>query len=349
MPDSYLITGGNGLLGRQIVRLLLERGETSVAVFDVRVAPGDLDERVRVFTGDITKDHEIDQAIQDCQATCIIHTAALIGFTGHGRDLLYRVNVGGTKLVVDAAVAHGVSKLVYTSSASAVFAGKDQAGVDETVPYPEKPLDEYSDSKAQGERIVLEANGRGSLRTCALRVAGLFGPGDRVAVPGYMGALQRGRTNTQIGNNTNVFDNTYIDNAAYAHLLAADRLDPAHPKHARVAGEPFFITNGEPRRFWDVPRAFWRAAGWQEPKKFTVIPRPVAFFLASVLEFIGWLIGWKPPLTRYLVIICTTTRWCNISKAKDALDYEPLVSLDEGIKRSVEWYFESRKSTKKQL
>lgn len=88
---------------------------------------------------------------------------------------MWRVNVGGTENVLDVAKACGVATLVYTSSASVVFAGVDQPNVDESAPYPAKPFDEYNAAKAQAERAVLAANGTCGLSTAALRVAGLFG------------------------------------------------------------------------------------------------------------------------------------------------------------------------------
>ncbi|KAH9924146.1 uncharacterized protein B0H18DRAFT_1012501 [Fomitopsis serialis] len=347
MPESYLITGGNGLLGSHVVRLLLERGETAVAVFDI--APSaDPDPRVRVFLGDITNREDLARAVKDSNPTCIIHTASLI--QGAPKDAMFRVNVEGTRRVIEAARAEWVQKLVYTSSASVVFDGRDQAGVDESVPYPEVPFDDYNDSKAVAERLVLAANEEGDsgLKTCSLRVAGLFGPGDRNALPGFMGALQAGRTGTQIGNNQNKFDFTYIPNAAYAHLLAADRLSPSHPKHDDVTGQAFFISNGAPVPFWDFPRALWKEAG-HVPTKITVIPRSVAMVLAMLIELWAWLTGTQPVLTRFRVAMVTATRWCDISKARQALDYEPQYSMEEGIHKSVEWWLESQRSREKKL
>lgn len=107
-------------------------------------------------------------------ATCIIHTAS----PPHGipdQSVYFKVNVDGTKAVIAAAVATGVPKLVFTSSAGVVFNGADLADVDERLPFPEVPMDAYNDSKGQAENAVLEANGKGGLLTVALRPAGIFG------------------------------------------------------------------------------------------------------------------------------------------------------------------------------
>lgn len=150
-----------------------------------------------------------------------------------------------------------------------------------------------------------------------------------------MNMMVTNRSGVQLGDNKNLFDFTYIDNAAYAHLLAAERLSPSHPKFKEVAGQAFFITNGEPRPYWDFPRALWKAAG-HTPKKITVIPESIAMILAMIMEFVGWLTGKPTVFTRHSVKYVCTTRWCNIEKARKSLEYDPPVSLDEGIKRAVE-------------
>lgn len=77
--------------------------------------------------------------------------------------------------MISAAVSTGVKKLVFTSSSSVVFEGNDLSDVDERLPYSEKPVDAYTDSKAKAEIAVLEANGKGGLLTVALRPAAIFG------------------------------------------------------------------------------------------------------------------------------------------------------------------------------
>lgn len=81
----------------------------------------------------------------------------------------------GTAAVIAAAQAVGIRKLVYTSSAGVVFNGQNLINVDERLPYPEKAMDAYNESKAKAEALVLEANGQNGLLTVALRPAGIFG------------------------------------------------------------------------------------------------------------------------------------------------------------------------------
>ncbi|KDR82745.1 hypothetical protein GALMADRAFT_112718 [Galerina marginata CBS 339.88] len=221
--DVYMVIGGNGFLGRHIVQQLLDRGDI-VSVFDIVERYND----VTFYSGDISDQNSVASALRKSGATCIIHTASPHA-TLNNPVIFHKVNVEGTKAVIAAAVETGVRKLVFTSSAGVIFNGGDVIDADERVPFPKVPMDAYNDTKGQAEVAVLEANGKGGLLTVALRPAGIFGPGDRQAMSGMYQVYERGQTHFQIGDNTNLFDWTYVGNVARAHLLAADRLDSPPP------------------------------------------------------------------------------------------------------------------------
>jgi len=188
--DVYLVIGGSGFVGRHIVERLLARGDV-VSVFDVVQRHHD----VPFYLGNITDEQQVLDALRKVSVgvlqdsshvmltltrrrqsgtTCIFHTAS----PTHGAkdpSIYYKVNVDGTRTIINAAIAAGVRKLVYTSSAGVVFDGHDVVNLDERAPYPEKPFDAYNDSKVKGEALVLESNGKGDLLTVALRPASIFG------------------------------------------------------------------------------------------------------------------------------------------------------------------------------
>ncbi|KAF7299083.1 C-3 sterol dehydrogenase [Mycena indigotica] len=225
MPDIYLVIGGSGFVGRHIVQQLLDRHDT-VAVLDIVQRYHD----VPFYPADITDQTQVADVLRKTGTTCIIHTASPpAALKLEDSDLYYRVNVGGTNAIIAAAIETGVRKLVFTSSAGIVFTGDDLIDVDERTPLPKVPKSAYNDSKAQAEAAVLAANGKNGLLTVALRPAGIFGPGDRQVMAGIYQVYERGQTHFQIGDNTNLFDWTYVGNVAAAHLLAADRLDDPLP------------------------------------------------------------------------------------------------------------------------
>ena len=188
--DSYLVIGGCGFLGRHIVEQLLARGEQAVAVFDL--VQRHHDHNIQFFTGDICNPNDLSNALQkvfipsypwtmrlkldQTQATCIIHTASPL----HGAkpEVFWKVNVGGTKTIIAAAVAASVSKLIFTSTAGVTFSGhEDMIDIDERLPCvtEETAHDAYNYTKALAEKSVLEANGKDGLYTVAIRPAGIFG------------------------------------------------------------------------------------------------------------------------------------------------------------------------------
>ena len=110
-----------------------------------------------------------------------------------------------------------------------------------------------------------------------------------------------------------------------------------------VAGQAFFITNGEPVYFWDFLRAVWRTADPENypSRKVFALPMQIGLFVSSLLEVFGWLTGREPVLTRFRVTFSCVDRWHNIEKARRALGYEPRVGLEEGLRRTFEVRYRS--------
>ena len=125
-----------------------------------------------------------------------------------------------------------------------------------------------------------------TLRACTLRPSGIFGPGDRTLIPGLYDVIRNGQTAFQVGDNSNLWDFTYVDNVAYAHILAAENLltPEENLEHGSAAGETFIITNGEPVYFWDFARGVWASFGHVNPKRF-YIPMSLGYWAG---------LGWTP-------------------------------------------------------
>jgi sterol-4alpha-carboxylate 3-dehydrogenase (decarboxylating) len=203
--------------------------------------------------------------------------------------------------------------------------------------------------QAYAETAVLEANRKPeNFLTCAIRPAGIFGEGDVQLLPKIVGAYHKGQTKFQVGDNTNMFDFTYVENVVHGHLLAALALLQSHKilptvplDTERVDGEAFFITNGEPTYFWDFARAVWHEAGDRlPPSAVWHLSADVAWTIGAILENVFWIMGKKPNLTRAQVRYSSMSKYHNITKARMRLGYEPIVSLGEGIRRGVQYILE---------
>jgi nucleoside-diphosphate-sugar epimerase len=230
--------------------------------------------------------------------------------------------------VIDACREYGVSRLVYTSSPSAVDPGSDIEGSDESLPYPEKPVSHYAATKAEGERRALAANGS-QLAVTAIRPPLMWGPGDNQLVPRILERAKSGRL-PRIGSDAYLVDTTYIENAAEAHLLALDRLAPGSP----IAGKVYFISNGEPIPIHEMIDRIVQTAGYS-PRRFT-LPVWLAQSVGAVVEGVYRVLNLReePPISRFLVQQFTKSRWFDISAARRDLGYIPRVSISEGLERS---------------
>jgi nucleoside-diphosphate-sugar epimerase len=333
-----LVTGGGGFLGRYIVEQLLARGDR-VRSFGRGDYPQLAARGVEVIRGDIRDRDAVAAAFRGVEY--VFHAAALPGI-GMNRRAYDEVNRIGTLNVLAGCRAAGVSRLVFTSSPSVVFAGKDQCGVNERSPcdfgWMESNRAYYSLTKARAEEAVLAANGK-EFRTVALRPHLIWGPGDTHLVPRLIARARAGRLR-RVGDGTNLVDVTYVENAAEAHLLAADALADSQRagSSSTPAGKPYFISQGEPVNCWrwidDV-----LALANLPPVRKSLSPS-AAFAVGAACEWAYRLsqLQSEPPMTRFLARQLATSHWFDISAAQRDLGYVPRVSTAEGMRRLGEWF-----------
>ena len=322
-----LVTGGGGFLGKAIVKRLRERGD-EVCSFSRNPHPELTEMGVEHCRGELADAGAVKRAAEGCDI--IFHVAAKAGVWGPYEEF-YRANVLGTKHVIDACRLHGIKRLVYTSSPSVVFDGSDMEGVDESIPYPEHFEAFYPQTKAEAEQLVLQANDQ-TLATVALRPHLIWGPEDNHLVPrilarGAKGALRK------LGSRECLVDTVYIDNAALAHLQAADHLAVG----SVVAGKAYFLSQGEPLPIWDVVNRILDAGGLP-PVTRTISPS-LAYTIGAILEKVYGLLNLKgePRMTRFVAKELSTSHWFDLSAARNDFGYQPEVTFDEGIERLREW------------
>lgn len=277
---------------------------------------------VETTVGDVAEAQAVRRAVQGMDV--VFHAAAKVGLWGRRSDF-EGANVRGTENVIEACRAGGVSKLVFTSSPSVVFDGGPAAGLDESAPYPKRFDSLYSETKAAAERLVLAAHSAG-LATVSLRPHLVWGPGEnhlvsRIDARGRAGRLRR------IGGHDELIDTTWIDDAAEAHWLAAQR----------PSGKAYFISAGDPRPLWEVVDAILAAHGL--PPVTARVPAAAAMGAAWACEAAYGLLGIQeePPLTRFLVQQLSTAHWFDIGAARRDLGYRPQVTVAEGARRLREW------------
>lgn len=344
--QQCLVTGGSGFLGKHLVDQLLATGKCEVTVFDIRDSG---DSRVKCIVGDLRK---LDDISKTCKGQDIVfHVATAQYFGGEGsnaKQLMHSVNVTGTQNVIDACISHKVPKLIYTSTASVVFQGKSLIDVDESAPYATKPMDYYTGTKIQGEKLILAANGaNGTLATCALRPSGLFGKGDPTFWPTVVAKANQGKMKFIIGNGQNLVEFTYVGNVAQAHLLAAEELS----LESRVAGQAYFITNDDPQPFWGFVGNMLEGLGYPPKMRPHIkLPYVLVYMIALLMQYI--IIPLVKPFraltvefTPTTVTLGACTRLISCRKAREHLGYVPSVSMKEAQELSYQAFPELRYRT----
>lgn len=322
---NVLVTGGGGFLGSAIVKQLIAKGN-NVRSF-CRSYYSKLEELgIEQIKGDIGDSGAVERACKGIDL--VFHIAAKPPPWGNYADY-YRTNVIGTQNVIDACVNQNIPKLVYTSTPSVVFNGADIEGADESFPYPRKYNAHYPKTKALAEQKVLKS-ASGNLRTIILRPHEIWGPGDNHIAPRLIARAKRLK---RIGNGKNLIDTTYIDNAANAHLLAAEKLD----ENEALSGKIYFISQGEPMLAWDMINAILTMAGFG-PVKGSV-PYRLAWMIGALLEFVYKIfhLSGEPYITRFMAYAVAKSHWFDIGAAKRDLGYIPRVSNEEGLRRLEEW------------
>ena len=323
---NVLVTGGGGFLGSALVAYARGRG-LSVRSLSRRFYPLLQKLGVEQIQGDISEPSTVDRAVEGCQT--VFHTAAKAGLWGPERDY-ERVNVQGTRNVIAACRSRGARRIIFTSSPSVVFNGRPMEGADETAPYPDRYDAAYPRTKALAEQLVVESNSK-DLAAVSIRPHLIWGPGDNNLLPRIISRAKSGRLR-RIGGGEPRIDPIYIDNAAMAHFLAADKLEPG----SVIAGKIYFVTQGETIPLWEMIDRLLKAAGLAPVRRS--VSRPAAIATAWLLE-LGYFLSRRstePPLTRFLVRQLSTTHWFNIAAARRDLGYEPRVTIAEGMLRLQE-------------
>uniref|UniRef100_V9KZ26 Sterol-4-alpha-carboxylate 3-dehydrogenase, decarboxylating n=1 Tax=Callorhinchus milii TaxID=7868 RepID=V9KZ26_CALMI len=331
------VIGGSGFLGQHLVQKLLEKGFT-VNILDVRKT---FDKQgVQFFTADLCSKEDVLPAFQD--VSVVFHCASPAP-SSDNRELFYKVNYTGTKTIIEACKEAGVQKLVLTSSASVVFEGTDLKNGSEDLPYAEKPIDYYSQTKILQEKEVLRANNPDeNFMTVAIRPHGIFGPQDPHLVPVLVQAAKSGKMEFMIGDGKNLVDFTYVDNVVHGLILAAENLHPNSP----ICGKAYHITNDEPIPFWTFLSQLLVGLNYEAPKYH--IPYLLAYYLAFLLSLLVLIlkpfVTIKPTFTPMRVALAGTFHYYSCERAKKELGYKPVVSLSEGVKNTVQSFTHLRQS-----
>ncbi len=321
---NALVTGGAGFLGLYLTEQLVARGHR-VRVISRRSHPRLAELGVEWQAGDIRNPADVERACRDVDT--VFHVAAVPGIWGSWKHY-YETNTLGTRHVLDACRRHHIARLIYTSSPSVIYDGLDHINVDESHPYPSRYLCHYPHTKALAEREVLAANGIGGLATVALRPHLVWGPRDSNLIPRLIARARSGRLR-RVGRGDNLISMSYVENAAAAHLQAADALHPGAPS----AGNAYFINERQPVNLWQWIDELLALAGLPPVRKS--ISSRTAYAVGATFEalYSTLRISAEPPMTRFLAQQLSGSHTYQTGRAERDFGYRPLVSVEEGLRR----------------
>ena len=323
MPTAF-VTGGSGFVGGALLERLVREG------WDVRALARSerAAERVRSLgaepvMGDLDDTESLRAGAEGCEVA--FHAAAKVEDWGDPDDF-ERLNVRGTRNVIDACRIAGVRRLAHVGTEAALMAGRPLLNVDESAPLrPDSPAP-YPSSKAKAEQLVRDANGDG-LETVVVRPRFVWGRGDTTLLPAITKMVESGRFRW-IGGGRQLTATTHIDNTVEGLWLAATKAPP---------GGVYFVTDGEPVVFRDFVTEWVGTQGITIPDRSA--PPRVAAAAAAASERV-----WRalkrpgpPPLTRFTVWVSSQECTIDISRAQRELGYTPVKTREEGFAELRSW------------
>ena len=321
---KVLVTGAGGFLGNAICKYL-----RFANVDVVGFARGDYPELqqlgVTLIKGDLADPVTVCNALKGCDL--VFHVASKAGVWG-SKDSYFKPNVDGTNNIIEGCKKQGIKYLVYTSTPSVTFTGCDENGIDESTPHASHFLNYYGQSKSIAEKLVLK-NNSDDFKTTALRPHLIWGPGDPHLAPRVFERAAAGKLKL-VGKTDKLIDTIYIDNAVYAHLLAALDLVSEHPKSA---GKAYFLSNDEPITMAEMLNRLLACKSLPSVNKR--VSSQLAYVAGFVLENIYLLMGKteEPIMTRFVARQLSTSHYFDISAAKKDLGYNALISIDQGMQK----------------
>ena len=315
---QVFVTGGSGFIGGHLISRLVAEGHNVQAL-----ARSDRSAKRLAALGAIPVHGDLLDSLSliDACAGCDLafHLAGETTPRPRWQDCI-RVNVNGTRTVLQACREAGVRRLVHVSSEAVLSNGQPLRQVDETAPHHPDSKAPYPATKARAEQAVIEANCDG-FETVIVRPRFVWGAGDRVLLPEMVQMIRSGRWVWIDGGQIHT-DITHVDNAVEGLVLAAHKGRP---------GRIYFITDGEPVVLRTFVSELLNTQGLEPPARS--IPFPLAWALTAGGEA-AWRflpLPGRPPLDWMALWLMSRECTVNISRARQELGYEPVRSRADGL------------------
>lgn len=316
-----MVTGATGFTGGHLARTLLGRGQSVTAlVRDPSRARELAAEGVELCVGDLSDTASVRQAAAGCEV--VYHIAAVYREARHGDDYYRRINVEGTRNVLDAVAQEGVGRVVHCSTVG-VHGDVQTIPADENAPFA--PGDIYQQSKLEAELLVRQRIDAG-LPGVIFRPQGIYGPGDRRFLKLFK-TIYRGSFR-MIGSGDVCYHMTYVSDLVAGIILCGEH--PAAPGQTYIFGGPRYTTLRE------LVETIGTVVGRTVRRGH--IPVAPVMAAAVACEWLCKPFRIEPPLYPRRLDFFTKDRAFSFEKARRELGFEPRVDLDEGLRQTFDWY-----------
>jgi len=316
--QKVFVTGGSGFVGRELLAALKAKGCQIVALARSESATAEvIKSGASPVKGDLSDVSILQEGMGGCSA--VFHAAAMVSDWGQRKEF-EEVTVRGTKHVLAAAKAAGVSRFVHIGTEAVLAGGKPILNADENAPYPAHPVGLYPWSKALAERAVIAANAPG-FATMSIRPRLVWGRGDTSLLPKLNEVMSKGQW-IWFGGGHHLTSTCHVRNLAEGALLAAER---------GTGGQIYHLTDGRPVDFRDFLTEMSVTQGVTPPDRTAPMWFARAIAMAgeavwSVLHLRG-----RPPITRMAVNLFFSEVTINDRKAREELGYHSHVSVQQGL------------------
>jgi len=317
---TILITGGTGFIGSHLVRALLAKGK-KVLVFARKTSSIKKLEKlnVKIFYGSLDDINSLVEATKDIKT--VYHLAAMLGSPEIAYKQLYNVNVKGTQNLIEACTKNKVKRFILISSVAAMGPAKHMA--DEKTKC--NPKTDYDKTKYFSELAVKKSD----LDWTIIRPTMVYGPGEIRNKAKMFRLIQKGFF-AIIGNGKNLMSLVYIDNLVNGIILAGE--------NRKSVKQTYIISDKNPYTMNKFIKTIAQQEKVRTPFHIPVLLAYLGAFCFRILSFFG-----VPQLLSVdRIKNMTMNHSFSISKVIKELNYNPKISLDDGVKRTVGWYREKR-------
>lgn len=326
---KVLVTGASGFLGGHLIEELVGRGHEVVAMVRQGSDTLYLDYlKLEIRRADLTDPESLVGAVRGVEA--VVHLAAYYTFSGK-KELYERINVQGTRHLLEAMVRNGVKRIVYCSSTEAM-GPTQRAAADEGSEC--HPYYEYGRSKLRAEQAVRESEAKGIEHTI-LRPSGIYGPRNVEDVSYWFITTFANSIASRmiIGDGKKVLQFVHVGDAVQGIVLALENGEKAK-------GQTYIITDKRAYSYEEIYGIMADIFGKEPPRRH--VPVALAKAMVAPVQLVQWLRG-KPNFLWRVSTMDTfkVDRNYSIEKARRELGYEPRYPLAEGLKETADWYKEN--------